>query len=422
MDPEQGVAVAATEEISRESCPPKGTTKDASFVRKLLMGALLAIFTIKLYALGHELVSSLISNTVPAELLPFGATSEMVLEHARAAMRSIPATATKLFCVFVFYFLILYFDLLSRLWKRLATKHTNGSKPTVQATIFMGLWYMLLEVGASLESSDQEHSMNPFAWRYQQALIYGALMGFLFHRLAKNTRPVVTFACLVAWFILSQLLLRIGTFYLHMLKLRPLHRNNTTEPIFKMAEMVGMSTSRIFTQGSGSPYYFGAMIDEMIVLSRNVLDKAPRLMYSAMAHELGHRAHKHYLFRTIWSVSLQLLGPTMAVFGVLHNPTLYEAFGFPSAEPIVAALPIAEAVSFIVQELLEPIHLWRSRVHEYEADAYAVKKGHFTGLSLFLTMLVPQRWDLSWLYEKLFKTHPSTLNRVLAMMEVKRQV
>lgn len=423
MDSQSGNAVdleEAPHESYSSDTPAKDTTQ-ALRVKKILLSVLLVVFFIEQYAIVHELIGHFIPSEVPPELVVYGADAGMRRGHIGTAIRALPNQAVKFTLMFAFDFCIIYFGVLSSIWKRLAIKYTGSFKPTLQAIIFMGVWYGLLEVYDTLGAKPASYMTDPILWKCLQAFIYGAFMGFLFHRLAKNTRPAVAYSCMAAWCILSIVLQRVQIFYRELFTLTRIPHIPQAMPILEMAKQEGMSTSRIFIQNLRNSHYFGIMFDEMIVLGKDLLLTAPKLLYGVAAHELGHRAHKHFVASMLYELGFRLLGPTIALFGVLNNPTLYGAFGFPSVEPIVAALPIAEVVSLVAQKILNPLKLWGSRTREYEADAFAVKKGYFTALATYHALLSSMRWDQSWLYEKLFSTHPSALNRVLATLEVNKQ-
>jgi STE24 endopeptidase len=147
---------------------------------------------------------------------------------------------------------------------------------------------------------------------------------------------------------------------------------------------------------------------------------SPSEMEAVLAHELGHFKHRHILKMMATSFAMSLLG--LAVLGFASQQIwFYTGLGvmpsLTSGNEAVALLLFMLVVP-VLTFLLAPISSWRSRVQEYEADAYAVSQTPVADLSSALlklyqdnaSTLTPDPW-----YVKFYYSHPPASLRLAHM-------
>jgi STE24 endopeptidase len=146
----------------------------------------------------------------------------------------------------------------------------------------------------------------------------------------------------------------------------------------------------------------------------------PSEMEAVLAHELGHFKHRHIFKMMATSFVMTLLGLALLGFasqqiwfytglGVMPNLT-----GGNEAVALLLFMLVVPVFTF----LLAPVSSWRSRVQEYEADAYAVSQTPAADLSSALlklyqdnaSTLTPDLW-----YVKFYYSHPPASLRLARM-------
>ena len=146
----------------------------------------------------------------------------------------------------------------------------------------------------------------------------------------------------------------------------------------------------------------------------------PSEMEAVLAHELGHFKHRHIFKMMATSFVMTLLGLALLGFasqqiwfytglGVMPNLT-----GGNEAVALLLFMLVVPVFTF----LLAPVSSWRSRVQEYEADAYAVSQTPAANLSSALlklyqdnaSTLTPDPW-----YVKFYYSHPPASLRLARM-------
>ena len=147
---------------------------------------------------------------------------------------------------------------------------------------------------------------------------------------------------------------------------------------------------------------------------------SPSEMEAVLAHELGHFKHRHIFKMMATSFVMTLLGLALLGFasqqiwfytglGVMPNLT-----GGNEAVALLLFMLVVPVFTF----LLAPVSSWRSRVQEYEADAYAVSQTPAADLSSALlklyqdnaSTLTPDPW-----YVKFYYSHPPASLRLARM-------
>ena len=146
----------------------------------------------------------------------------------------------------------------------------------------------------------------------------------------------------------------------------------------------------------------------------------PAEMEAVLAHELGHFKHRHIFKMMATSFVTTLLGLALLGFasqqiwfytglGVMPN-----LMGGNEAVALLLFMLVVPVFTF----LLAPISSWRSRVQEYEADAYAVSQTPAADLSSALLKLYQDNASTLTpdpLYVKFYYSHPPASLRLARM-------
>jgi len=146
----------------------------------------------------------------------------------------------------------------------------------------------------------------------------------------------------------------------------------------------------------------------------------PSEMEAVLAHELGHFKHRHIVKMIATSFVMTFFGLALLGYasqqiwfytglGVMPNLT-----GGNEAVALLLFMLVVPVLTF----LFAPISSWRSRVQEYEADAYAVSQTPAADLSSALlklyqdnaSTLTPDPW-----YVKFYYSHPPASLRLARM-------
>ena len=146
----------------------------------------------------------------------------------------------------------------------------------------------------------------------------------------------------------------------------------------------------------------------------------PSEMEAVLAHELGHFKHRHIVKMIATRFVMTFLGLALLGYasqqiwfytglGVMPNLT-----GGNEAVALLLFMLVVPVLTF----LFAPISSWRSRVQEYEADAYAVSQTPAADLSSALlklyqdnaSTLTPDPW-----YVKFYYSHPPASLRLARM-------
>jgi STE24 endopeptidase len=147
---------------------------------------------------------------------------------------------------------------------------------------------------------------------------------------------------------------------------------------------------------------------------------SPSEMEAVLAHELGHFKHRHIFKMMVTSFVMTLIG--LALLGyVSHQIWFYAGLGVTpnlmGGNEAVALLLFMLVVP-VFTFLLAPVSSWRSRVQEYEADAYAVSQAPVADLSSALLKLYQDNAATLTpdpLYVKFYYSHPPASLRLARM-------
>ena len=234
---------------------------------------------------------------------------------------------------------------------------------------------------------------------------------------------IAVWGILVAFNVLA--LLIVPTFVMPLFnKFEPLADEGLKARIETLARRCGFRAKGVFKMdgskrsGHGNAFFTGIGPAKRIVLFDTLLETlAPGEVEAVLAHEIGHFRLRHVVKRIFASliVSLALL----AIAGWLSRQDwFYQGFGL---DPAVARdMPLAGLLLFAL--LLPLVSIWFrivstyvSRVHEFEADAYASKHSDADDLASALVKL--QRDNAGTLtpdpiYSAVNHSHPTIAQRI----------
>lgn len=162
-------------------------------------------------------------------------------------------------------------------------------------------------------------------------------------------------------------------------KFEPLKDGPLKTRLEALAQRAHVNVSKILVMDAGkrsahgNAYFAGIGASRRIVLYDTLLQQlSDEEVEAVLAHEIGHLKHQHTLRGVYVAGAWQLLG-FFALDKILHWPEFYWAFGLsqswgPMGIFLLLSL-IGGAFSFWFIPLMSNWH----RLHEYQADAYAVK-------------------------------------------------
>lgn len=171
----------------------------------------------------------------------------------------------------------------------------------------------------------------------------------------------------------------------------------------------------------GNAYFTGFGAAKRIVFFDTLLEKlSPEEVEAVLAHELGHFRHRHILKR------MALLAPMtlglLALLGWLMQQTwFFDGLGASATDTATALALFFLALPAFTFFFL-PIASYWSRVHEYEADAYAARQTRAADLVAALVKLY--RDNASTLtpdpvYSRFFDSHPPAALRVARLQALR---
>ena len=168
-------------------------------------------------------------------------------------------------------------------------------------------------------------------------------------------------------------------------------------------------------------FFTGFGASKRVVFFDTLLQQlSPAEMEAVLAHELGHFKHKHIVKMMAVSFIVSLLG--LALLGWLAQQAWFYAGlgvmpnmqGSNSALALVLFMLVVPVFSFF----LAPISSWRSRVQEFEADAYAgaqTPSAHLASALLKLYQDNASTLTPDPLFVKFYYSHPPASERLARM-------
>jgi STE24 endopeptidase len=217
------------------------------------------------------------------------------------------------------------------------------------------------------------------------------------------------------------MLLIIPTFVMPLFnKLEPIDDASLRGKIETLLQRCGFRSKGLFKMdaskrsGHGNAFFTGFGPSKRIVLFDTIIASlSTEELEAVLAHELGHFKLKHIVKRMLTMLVTSLIG--FAVIGwLIAQPWFAAAFGVSSEMPL-AGLILAMLVLPAFTGWLHGFSNWRSRVHEFEADAYAAGQTNGADLASALLKLhkdnaAPSTTDP--VYSTFKHSHPPTAERI----------
>jgi len=209
-------------------------------------------------------------------------------------------------------------------------------------------------------------------------------------------------------------------------KLTPLPEGELRDRLLALGERTGFSARTILVMDGSkrsrhsNAFFTGFGRFRKIVLFDTLISQlTAEELEAVLAHEVGHSKCRHIPKRIAWS-GLVLLGSLFVIAWLAERPEFIGAFGFPPASGLAPALLLFGFLAGPVGFWFAPLSNRWSRVHEYDADAYASRTmdgpaaliGALRKLSeKNLSNLTPHPWFSAWHY-----SHPTLLERETALV------
>lgn len=170
----------------------------------------------------------------------------------------------------------------------------------------------------------------------------------------------------------------------------------------------------------GNAYFTGFGASKRIVFFDTLLDKLnPDEVEAVLAHELGHFRHRHIIKRlaVLAPASLALL----ALLGwLIEQPWFFTGLGSTATDTATALALFFLALPAFTFPLAPVLSYW-SRVHEFEADAYAAQQTRSADLVAALVKLYRDNASTLTpdpLYSRFFDSHPPAALRVARLQSL----
>jgi STE24 endopeptidase len=208
-------------------------------------------------------------------------------------------------------------------------------------------------------------------------------------------------------------------------KLTPLGEGSLRTRLLGLGQRAGFSAQTILVMDGSkrsrhsNAFFTGFGRFRKIVLFDTLLTQLGESELEAvLAHEMGHYKLGHIPKRLAWS-AVTLFGGFWLIAWLLGKPWFAGAFGFGPEAGLAPTLLLFGLVSGAVGFWLSPLLNHWSRVHEFEADAFAARTvgetnslvGALRKLSeKNLSNLTPHPWFSAWHY-----SHPTLVERETAL-------
>jgi STE24 endopeptidase len=210
-------------------------------------------------------------------------------------------------------------------------------------------------------------------------------------------------------------------------KFTPLEDEALKERVNALMKRAGFKAKGFFVMDGSkrsahsNAFFTGFGASKRVVFFDTLLKQlTPSEMEAVLAHELGHFKHRHILKMMASSFVFSLIGLALLGFasqqiwfyiglGVMPNLS-----GGNEAVALLLFMLVVPVFTF----LLAPLSSWRSRVQEYEADAYAVSQTPVADLSSALLKLYQDNASTLTpdpLYVKFYYSHPPASLRLAHM-------
>ena len=216
-------------------------------------------------------------------------------------------------------------------------------------------------------------------------------------------------------------------------KFQPLQDASLQERVTGLMAKCGFSAKGLFVMDGSrrsahaNAYFTGFGAAKRVVFFDTLLTQlTPAEVEAVLAHELGHFKHKHILKRIVGLFAFSLLG--LALLGWLSNqPWFYAGLGVtPNLPPSMGGTVSNHALALILFMLVVPVFTFFlsplmaqiSRMHEFEADAYAAAQADAQELANALVKLYKDNASTLTpdpVYVRFYYSHPPASERIARM-------
>lgn len=210
-------------------------------------------------------------------------------------------------------------------------------------------------------------------------------------------------------------------------KFSALESGELKEKIERLSATMNFPLKQIYvTDGSkrsthSNAYFFGLLGNKRIVIYDTLLEGHWSVdeICAVVAHELGHWRHGH-MWKRFLPIQAQYIVLFVSLSILLESSSFFFSFGFDENRPAIIALTLVSIYLAPVLTVFGIILNYQSRLHEYEADSFAVQQN--LGLELKQGLIKINTENLAYpavdsLYSTAYLTHP-TLSERLDQIEV----
>jgi STE24 endopeptidase len=211
-------------------------------------------------------------------------------------------------------------------------------------------------------------------------------------------------------------------------RLTPLPEGSLRDQIVALAKKTNFRLSGIFTmdgskRSTHSNAFFAGVgkFRRIILFDTLVALLKEKELLSVLAHEIGHSAKKHIRTTLVLSGLTSLVG-LFILSKMLPQPWFCSAFKFDRSSSY-AALFVFVKTAGPFAFFLSPLSSWLSRKHEYEADRFAVQaiEDRQPMIQSLIKLTADNLSNLTPhpLYSFFYYSHPTVMERIVALEEVK---
>ena len=234
---------------------------------------------------------------------------------------------------------------------------------------------------------------------------------------------LIAWAIFIALFVLMAQVAPVVLFPIFY-KFSPLENEDLKNRLVKLGERAGTRVRGVYEwklsekTKKANAALTGLGATRRIILADTLLENySADEIEAVLAHELGHHVHKHILKSILVQAAV-----TFAGFWLASEVLLYavdRARWFDTLSDF-ANLPLLVLVSTVLSVLLMPVLNAYSRFNERQADRYCFKSirsvdPFISAMNKLADQNLAERTPSKWV-EKLFHSHPSISNRVLAAL------
>ena len=226
----------------------------------------------------------------------------------------------------------------------------------------------------------------------------------------------------IAWMAFSVLMQAVYPTWIAPLfnQFTPLADESLRDRVETLMRQCGFTASGLFVMdGSlrsahGNAYFTGFGQTKRVVFFDTLLDRLQvEEIEAVLAHELGHFARRHVLQR-IALMFLASLGVLALLGQVSNDPILRAGLGIPPDSTAALLVFFSVTLPYLLFPVQPLMSAW-SRMHEFEADAYAARHANPGSLVSALvklyqdnaSTLTPDPW-----HSAIYDSHPPALARI----------